>query len=458
MNEDSSIDRLVLDLRRRVHQLQVGDRMPSSRELMAEFGVGPVTVQRAVGRLLSEGLVATRPGAGTFVARKQRTVLGDTDWQHIALGASPVEHAGISLLFRLLNSDALQLAGGYLDASLRPDSRLAAAMARAVRRPNAWSIPPADGVPQLRSWFAQELGVEANDVLICPGAQGALSATLRSLATHGSPVLFAVPTYPGALSIARSAGLVPVPVPTDEGGVKPELLEQAFAMTGSRVLYLQPTFANPDGHILEATRRSEVLAIARRAGAFIIEDDWARWLGHGQQLPPPLIRDDDSGGVITINSLTKAVAPSLRVGAVTARGPIAQRIKSMRLIDDFFVSQPLQEAALEFVVSAGWQAHLRGLSTALRERCAVVTQSVLRHLPGCSFIYPRGGLYLWLQLPPGVDAATVAERAALRGVAVMPGSFYTLGEGASQHLRISYSSIVADQIDEGIRRLADIAS
>jgi DNA-binding transcriptional MocR family regulator len=456
MNQDSSIDRLLDELRGRVQKLQVGDRLPSSRELMAEFGVGPVTVQRAVGRLISEGLVATRPGSGTFVDRKRKTALGDTDWQHVALGPSQIDHGGVSLLFRLMNSDALQLGSGYLDASLRPDSRLTAAMARAVRRPNAWATPPPDGVLELRSWFGQELGVEAADVLICPGAQGALSATFRALVPYGSPVLFAVPTYPGALAVARNAGLVAVPVPTDEGGVKPELLEQAFDRTGASVLYLQPTYANPDGHVLESARRAEVLAIARRTGAFIVEDDWARWLGHGQAPPPPLIRDDEDGRVITINSLTKVAAPSLRIGAVSARGPIAQRIKSMRLVDDFFVSQPLQEAALELVVSAGWQAHLRALSAALRDRCATLTRSVARHLPNCSFVYPGGGLHLWLELPRGLDAETIAEGAALRGVAVMPGGFYTIGEGANPHLRLSYASIEASQIDEAVRRLAEV--
>lgn len=455
MNQDSSIERLVATLRQRIDGLQVGDRLPSSRELMTEFAVGPVTVQRATGRLISEGLVTTRPGAGTFVARRQRSLLADTDWQQVALGASPVEHAGVSLLFRLMHSDALQLATGYLDASLRADGRLAAAMSRAARRPDAWAPPPPAGIPGLRSWFAQELGVDADDVLVTPGGQGALSATVRALLPSGSPVLFAVPTYPGALAVARSAGMVPVPVPTDDDGVRPELLERAFETTRARLLYLQPTFANPDGHVLAPHRRGEVLAVARRAGAFVVEDDWARWLGHGAAVPPPLIRDDDAGQVITINSLTKAVAPSLRVGAVTARGPVAQRIAAMRLVDDFFVAQPLQEAALELVVSAGWQAHLRALATMLRRRFEQLTRSLAVQLPECSFGTPRGGFYLWLGLPHGVDAVAVFERAAALGVAVSPGGSYTIGEPATQRLRLSYAAIELDVVDEAVRRLAE---
>jgi len=146
---------------------------------------------------------------------------------------------------------------------------------------------PQEGLPELRSWFASEIGVDQDEVLISPGCQAAMSGTMRALGPSGSPVVFSVPTYPGALAVARSAGLTPAPVPCDSDGVRPELLQRAFQTTGARLLYLQPTFCNPDGHVLGAHRRAEVLEAAAEAGAFILEDDWARWLGHG---PTPLPR------------------------------------------------------------------------------------------------------------------------------------------------------------------------
>ena len=111
--------------------------MPSSRAVGSELGVGPVTVRRAVAQLVTEGLLTTRPGVGTFVSRPTRRQDADTDWQQVALGASPVETAGLDRLRRLQDLDALPMVDGYPDASIRPDGRIAAAMARAARRPGA---------------------------------------------------------------------------------------------------------------------------------------------------------------------------------------------------------------------------------------------------------------------------------------------------------------------------------
>ncbi len=421
---------------------------------MGELGVGPVTVRRAVAQLVAEGLLTTRPGLGTFVSRPTTRAAPDTDWQHVSLGASPVEPAGLDMIIRLRDTEALPLASGYPEPAIRPDGRIAAAMARAARRPEAWSTPPQAGLPELRAWFAKQIGVDQEDVFITPGCQGALSATMRGLLPSGSPVLFATPTYPGALAVARSAGLVPIAVPCDSHGIRPDLLERAFATTGARLLYLQPTFSNPDGHVLASERRASVLAAAAAAGAFILEDDWARWLGHGPTPPPPLARDDDGGHVITVTSLTKAAAPSLRVGALAARGPVWHRIASMRLVDDFFISRPLQEAAVDLVTSAGWGSHLRTLSASLRHRLEVLRAALAKHLPVCPYDIPAGGICLWLELPAGVDEDVVVERALAHGVAVTPGRIYLIGESERSHLRLSFASIDVGAIDTAIRRLA----
>jgi DNA-binding transcriptional MocR family regulator len=388
-----------------------------------------------------------------FVSRLHTRPAADTDWQQVALGASPVESAGLDVMRHMANAPVLQLARGYPDPSVRPDGRIAAAMARASRRPEAWSAPPQEGLPELRAWFATEIGVAPDEAIISPGAQGAISATMRALLPSGSPVLFSLPTYPGAMAVARSAGLIPIPVPCDEHGVRPELLERAFATTGSRLLYLQPTFVNPSGLVLASERRTPVLEIAAAAGAFVLEDDWARWLGHGPPPPPPLIRDDMNGHVITVTSLTKVAAPSLRIGAILARGPVLHRIAAMRHVDDFFVSRPLQEAAVELVTSAGWQAHLRAFASVLRQRSEALSKSVTKLLPDCSFMPPAGGMSLWVALPRGVDESVVVDRALALGVAVNPGRLFGIGESDIPHLRLSFAAIDTGAIEVAVRRL-----
>jgi DNA-binding transcriptional MocR family regulator len=423
---------------------------------MAELDVGPVTVRRAVAQLVAEGLVTTRPGAGTFVARQSPHVQVDTGWQHVSLGASPVDPLGLGFFGRENDSPEFNLSPAYLDASVRADGRLAASMGRAARRPRAWDRPPSGGVVELRSWFASEVGVEVDDVLISPGGQGSLSSAMRAIVPSGSPVLFSVPTYPGALAIARSAGLLPVPIATDDRGVRPDELERALRTTGARLVYLQPTFANPDGRVLAHERRREVLDAVVAAGAFVIEDDYARWLGHGTTPPPPLIRDDDHGAVITIMSLTKAVSPSLRIGAIVARGPVARRIAALRTVDDFFVSRVLQEAAIDFVSGSGWTSHLLSLGAVLRRRRDALVAAVARHLPDFEFSVPGGGLVIWLGLPRHLDDETLVERALSVGVSFQSGRSYFIGEASRPYARLAFAAIAEHDMDEAMRKVASV--
>ncbi|MFV2118241.1 PLP-dependent aminotransferase family protein, partial [Streptomyces sp. Act-28] len=339
MNDSSSVARLAATLRNELNRYSEGEKLPSSRALMARYQVSPVTVSRAIATLTAEGLVTSRPGAGVFKATARRVAgaLGDVSWQEVALSADPppaadagVRHTGAAGVLATLAApppEVIDLNGGYPHAVLQPERALAAALARAGRRPGTWSRPPVEGLPELRDWFARDIGgpggsLDASDVLITAGGQNALTTALRALAAPGSPVLVESPTYPGTLAIARTAGLRPVPVPVDADGVRTDLLAEAFDATGARVFVCQPLFHNPTGTVLSPRRRTAVLGIARAAGAFVVEDDFARRLAHADSppLPLPLAADDPDGVVVHVRSLTKAASPSLRVGALAARG------------------------------------------------------------------------------------------------------------------------------------------
>jgi hypothetical protein len=182
-------------------------------------------------------------------------------------------------------------------------------------------------------------------------------------------------------------------------------------------------YANPSGATLAPSRRAAVLDAVRTAAAFLIEDDYARDLTIDGEAPPPLAADDPDGHVIHIRSLTKSAAPGLRIAALGARGPAGARLRSARLVDDFFVAGPLQQATLELVTSPSWDRHRRALRTALRTRRDTLAAALSRHLPDLApAVVPRGGLHLWVRLPDGVDdialaAAAAAELAARTDVA-----------------------------------------
>lgn len=460
MNNNSSIDRVGSALRECAGSMRPGERLPSTRELTARYGVSPVTLSRALAALAAEGVLITRPGSGTYVAERARPApeSPDLSWQTLALGDRTVDAASVAFLLQTEPAGAVSLAGGYPHPSLLPNRALGAALARAGRRPDASERPPPAGIPALRAWFARSLGaaVAPDDVLITGGAQAALSAAFRAIVPSGAPVLLESPTYIGAIAVARAARLRTVPVPTDEHGVRPELLAAAFAATGARLLYCQPTFHNPTGTVLANHRRAQVLAAAREAGAFVIEDDFARWLSHECPAPPPLLTDDTDGRVVHIASLTKATSPNLRVGALIARGPVAERLRALRLVDDFFVPRLLQEAALELVSAPAWRAHLTRLAAALAERRAALLAALAEQLPDVTVSRsPAGGLHLWVRLPDQVDDLTLAAQARAAGVLVSPGRPYFSAEPPAAYVRLSFAAVRdAGELRQGVHRLA----
>lgn len=421
---------------------------------MAEHAVGPGTVSRAIGRLVAEGVLVTEAGRGTFAARRPGRREPDTSWQTVALGEAPVDSRPVAALLQPAAPGTLMLSSGYPSADLQPLAALAAAAARAARRPGGWALAPPAGLPELRQLLATPMGADADDVLVVPGGQAGLSTAMRALTRPGSAVLVEVPTYLGAVAAARAAGLRPVPVPTDGDGVRADLLPDAFARSGARLLYLQPTYANPTGAVLAPERRMQVLAAARQAGAFVLEDDWARYLALDGPAPPPLLHDDNDGRVVHLSSLSKASAPSLRIGALVARGPAVARLAALRTVDDFAIARPLQETALELLGNPAWPRHLAQLSRALRTRRDHLADELRRNLPDLAPVrVPHGGLHLWLTLPAHLDDLEVTERARSRQLLVSAGRPYYVTEPPGPRLRVSFAAANPNQLSTGVQIL-----
>jgi DNA-binding transcriptional MocR family regulator len=459
MKTDNSTARIAQALRVRAASLPPGAALPSVRALMREMGVGPASVQAALHTLAREGVLESFPGRGTFVAGAPAAAAGgDTLWQTLALGPARAGAADLLALAEVPPAGTFALNAGYLPPELRATSLLDVAAGRALRQPGVWDRVPGTGLPALRRWFASSIGCPEHEVLICPGTQPALAAAFQGLAAQGSQVLMESPTYLGALLAARAAGLVPVPVPTDGEGVRPEPLEAALRDSGARLLYLQPTHANPSGASLAPARREAVMALARKFGLFILEDDWARDFGF-DGAAPPLAANDPEGHVILLRSLTKCAAPGLRVGALRVRGAAFERLRAARVAVDFFVPALLQETALNLLTAPSWPRHLRRLHTALRARRDALAAALHELLgPDCLDAVPAGGLHFWLRLPRDADDEAVARAAARRQVLVSAGHAWFPAEATEPRLRLSFAAVdpadaatVAGRIAEAIR-------
>jgi DNA-binding transcriptional MocR family regulator len=431
--------------------------LPTSRELVAALSVSPITVRRIVARLESEGLLETHPGVGTFVAAQPHHVPVDFSWQSEALGAARATADAFVEVVKPPPPDALVLSAGYASPDLLPVSLLATALSRSARRPDAWGRVELAGLPALRSWFAHDLGsdVSPGDVVIAPGNQAALAGVLRALTHPGDTVLLESPTYVGGLAALRAAGLVALPVLSDREGPLPDRLAERLATTGARVLFAQPTYANPTGGTWSASRRADVLDVVREANAFIVEDDWANRLNFDEPAPRHMLGEDPHGHVIYLRGLSKSMGPGMRVAGIVARGPAGHRLRAARVIEDVFVSGVLQEAALEVLTSSSWERHLRRLRRELRARRDALVSAVRRELGDASITrVPAGGFHLWVRL--SVDDVDLARRAAAHNIVVSPGRPHFPAEPTGSYLRLSFIGADELSLQRGIAQLAQL--
>lgn len=457
--QTSAVARVAAALRARALAGRPGDRLPSVRALTEAHGASPVTISRALAVLRDEGLVEARVGAGTFVAeRPSGGARADLEWQLVALGGGPPSEDLVNLVTEPAPG-ALPLSSGYMDVSLQPTRALAAAMARVLRAEDAWARAPVAGLPELRAWFARRAGgAEVQDVLLVGGGQAALRTAFQATARPGQPILMESPTYLGATAAARALGLVPVAVPCDGEGLRTDLLEEALQRSGAKVLYCQPAFGNPTGVSMSEARRADVLALARRHYAFVIEDDYAADLAYAGRSPPTLFSRDD-GHVVYVRSLTKSVAPSMRVAALCARGPVMAQLRASRVLDDFFVARPLQAAALELVGSAAFGRHLARLQRSLGQRMAQLRAGLQDRLPEVEVaVVPEGGYSLWLRLPKGMDDVALARRAQRAGVVVSAGAPWYPTQPIPGHLRLSVAGAPPEVLEAGLDRLAQVVA
>ncbi|WP_407709202.1 PLP-dependent aminotransferase family protein [Arthrobacter nitrophenolicus] len=462
MNNDSS-SRIVLALRDRITGAAPGARLPSTRQLVAEYQASPVTVQKALQALTAQGLIESRPGVGTFVRAVRTARPSDYGWQTAAL-RSPSSVLPSSSTMRDVPNSAISFHAGYPDRELLPERLVRGALARAARGTAALSRPPAAGMPELQQWFAHELGSATpagftpptpSDVIVLPGSQSGLSSIFRALVGAGQPLLMESPTYWGAILAAAQTGVRVVPVPSGPEGPDPAELARAFAETGARVFYAQPNYANPTGAQWAPGRGEEVLEVVRAHGAFVVEDDWAHDFGITSD-PVPLATRDDAGHVVYIRSLTKSVSTAIRVAAVVARGPARERILAHRAAESMYVSGLLQAAALDVVTQPGWQTHLRSLRQQLQSRRDLLVTSIREHVPQAHVeLLPKGGLNLWLRMPDGTDLPRLTRDCEDTGVIIAAGTEWFPAEPPGAFVRLNFAGPNPGAYPEGARLLGE---
>ncbi|MFJ6199850.1 PLP-dependent aminotransferase family protein [Micromonospora sp. NPDC092111] len=311
------------------------------------------------------------------------------------------------------------------------------------------------GYPPLRKWIAEKHGVEADQVLITNGSLQADAFLFDHLVRRGDAVVVERPTYDRTLlNLQRMGGEIHGVTVEPDGLDTAELRKLLESGVRPRLAHVIPNYQNPAGVTLSLDKRRELLDLAAEYEFTIFEDDpYADIRFRGEALPS-MLSMDTRGVVVHASSFTKTVCPGVRVGYLV--GPASLIADIAKKATSLYISPGMVSEAIvhQFCVSGDIQRSIATVSTALGERAGVLAESLRRHLPEVTFVEPDGGYFLWVEFPDDVDVDRLAPAAAERGVAVVKGSDFMV-DGGRHALRLAFSAVTADRIDEGVRRLAD---
>jgi DNA-binding transcriptional MocR family regulator len=313
------------------------------------------------------------------------------------------------------------------------------------------------GYVPLREWIAEQHGVEVDQVLVTNGSMQADAFLFQLLVGPGDPVVVESPTYDRTLLNLRNreADLHMVELETDgidtaalrmllEGGVRPKLA------------HIIPNFQNPAGYTLSAHKRTHLLELAAEYDLTIFEDDPYIWIRFEGESLPTMLSQDEAGKIVYASSFSKTVCPGIRVGYLVGPQALIKQIQGIATNTYISPNMVAQSIVNQFARSGRMDGAIATVKNALRERRDTLVAALERELPEARFSPPSGGYFMWVELPAGTDVAELENAAKERDVLFVKGTDFLL-EGGENTLRLAYSGVTPEQIDEGVTRLAEAA-
>jgi DNA-binding transcriptional MocR family regulator len=430
------VEALEADIR--AGRVAPGVRLPPQRAIAEALGVDLTTVTRAFNEARRRGLVDAKAGRGTFV---RRLIEGGGSDLHAAPAVDlslniPPQPAAARLEYLIPGTIAELLSSERGMLYLRYQESTGSAPDRA-----AGSV-----------WLSDRIsGLKPSSVLLASGAQSALFAVCDCLVRPGETIAAGFVTYPGLKAIAQQCGYILEPLAMDDDGIIPEAFEECCRRSAPKAIYLIPSIDNPTTATLPEARRQEIIAIARRHGTAIIEDD-----PYSSLLKDAPVSFAELAPELTwhIETLSKCATPALRIAYVVAPSEaqalrLAGVLRAMNLM-----APPLNAALASRWITSGLLDEIR---TAIREEAAARQKVVRSLLSRFDFAADPHGHHLWLQMPSHWRAADLADHAARAGFAVVPSSAFAISRSMPEAVRISLG-VAADRetLLQALRLLSEL--
>jgi 2-aminoadipate transaminase len=398
-----------------------------------------------------------------------------TAWtSRYALRTKGIKSSAIRELLKLTQRpEVISFAGGLPAPDVFPAQRFQEACNKVLTEnaSQALQYGASEGYQPLREMIARHIArygikAKAENVLITSGSQQALDLIGKLLINPGDRVLVEAPTYLGALQAFNVYGAEYVSVASDEDGLRSDLLEGPLR-SGPKFMYVLPNFQNPGGTTLSEGRRQQLVLLADKYGIPIVEDDpYGQLRYEGEHLPPLVVLDRENlrrdngysiGNVIYLSTFSKTLSPGLRLGWIVAPPEVIAKLVQLKQGADLHTSTFTQMVAYEVAKDNFLDEHVKLIRRIYRERRDAMLASLQEFFPPeVTWTHPRGGLFLWVKLPEGMDSQKLFETAVNQNVAFVSGEcFYaTNGPETRRHMRLNFSYVPPDKIREGIRRLS----
>ena len=445
--------------------LRPGDKLPTTRSVAEEAGLNHLTVVRAYRRLAEEGYVTATRGRGTFVrqappaggAREER-------WQHAVLPEarrSFVNQVVADTWVPLGDQGEVNLATGWASPELHPASELGRMSAEVFAEvaESALMYVDADGVWRLREELARRgaasgFAGDPDEIMVTTGARQAIDLVCRTILRPGDVAVTESPTFIGALASMQNAGARVLGVPYDEEGIDVDALEGILGRHEVKLVSVQTASQNPTGRDMAPERAERLLELARERSFFIMEDGVYCTVRFGTPEPPRL-RSREPDHVIYVDSLSKTIGGGLRLGWAAASGEIRRRLTELKLAADYHSPTLTQYLAHRWLSSGAHDRHLRRINVVYARRCEAMVESLKRRLDDEVVVTPpKGGHHVWVAFRRPLDERLLLSEALRQGVSFTPGGAITVEGDGLTGLRLSYSLLDEQRIDEGVRRLA----
>ena len=353
----------------------------------------------------------------------------------------------------------ISFAGGLPSPKTFPVQAFAEACAKVLRDdgPAALQYAASEGYGPLREWVANSLpwNIDPAQVLITTGSQQALDLVAKILIDKGSRVLVETPTYLGALQAFTPMEPEFVSIASDAEGI--DVGDLSAKAAGARFLYVLPNFQNPTGNSISETRRAELSAEAARLGLPILEDNPYGDLWFDAPPPAPLTARNPEG-CLYMGSFSKTLAPGLRLGFLVAPKQLYPKLLQAKQAADLHTPSFNQRMVAEVLKDGFLDRHVPTIRALYKSQRDAMLAALQKHLAGTGVAWnsPDGGMFLWVKLPAGMDAAALLPKAVERNVAFVPGAAFYSDAAQNNTLRLSFVTASVAQIDEGVAALAGV--